>query len=47
MKHSEFNIMTDMLKNAIKQEREFTKKELKKFDDLFEKIIDTKITKQI
>jgi hypothetical protein len=33
-----------MLKTAIKQEREFTKDELKKFDDLFEKIIDVKVT---
>lgn len=36
--------MVDMLKTAIKQEREFTKGELKKFDDLFEKIIDVKVS---
>lgn len=44
MEQKEFNLMVDMLKTAIKQEREFTKDELKKFDDLFEKIIDVKVT---
>ncbi|BDQ31700.1 hypothetical protein NZNM25_07030 [Nitrosopumilus zosterae] len=44
MEQKEFHLMVDMLKTAIKQEREFTKDELKKFDDLFEKIIDVKVT---
>jgi len=47
MKLNEFNIIADMLKNAIKQEREFTKEELKKFDDMFKNIIDVKITEEI
>ena len=35
--------MVDMLKIAIKQDREFTSDELKKFDDLFEKVINVEV----
>jgi len=35
--------MVDMKKTVIKQEKEITKDELRKIDDLFEKIIDIKV----
>ena len=34
----EFHLMTNLLKTAIKQDREFTIDEAKKFKDLFENI---------
>jgi len=43
MQPKEFQIMTNMLKSAINREHEFTVDESNKFDELFNKIVASKI----
>ena len=43
IKQKEFHVMVDMLKTAIKQDREFTTDESEKFNDVFKKIMNHSI----
>jgi len=46
MEQKEFYLMINMLKTAIKQDKEFTMDESRKFNDLFENIMNNKIKSQ-